>query len=65
MSAELRTITVTLTIRDNEHLPPGLTVDDVVSLMSQEVKATVSRVWLALDGGAPALSCLACEPEVT
>lgn len=61
MSRELRTVTVTVTVLDSEHLPHGITQDGV----TEEVKEVVSEavdLWWNLDGG---LHLLACEPEVT
>lgn len=61
MSAELRTVTVTLTIRDSEHLPVGSTPDEVVEEVKEVVRDGLDRWYSGLSRGRDRL---ACEPEV-
>lgn len=60
MSQELRTVTVTVTVLDPEHLPYDITQDEV----TEEVKDVIQEAiegWYRHDGR----GLVACEPDVT
>lgn len=49
----MRQITVTVTVYDSDHLPHGITPDDV----AEEVREVVKGVWISGTSGTVADTC--------
>lgn len=60
MGGEIRTITITLTTQDSEHLPDGTDHDDIVDQVESVINDALAK-WYEREGGK---DLLACDPMI-